>query len=58
VKGVMSSLRESLAADGVDGYLAQFNWAVGRVDVKAALLDYYSGMLGRVGCVFGDSDGV
>jgi hypothetical protein len=54
----MSSLRESLAADGVDGYLAQFNWAVGRVDVKAALLDYYSGMLGRVGCVFGDSDGV
>lgn len=60
VKGVMSSLRANLAAEGArwgggdigdqfangsNGYLAQSDWVDGSVDAKTGLLDYYSDML-------------
>jgi uncharacterized protein YukE len=71
VKGVMSTLRGHLAAEGArwgtgdiadkfangaNGYLAQSNWVDGSVDAKTGLLDYYSDMLKHSADSFEQSD--
>jgi uncharacterized protein YukE len=70
MKGVMSSLRGQLAAEGApwgggsigeaatgpNGYLAQGDWVDGSVDAKTNLLDYYSEMLKQAADTFEQSD--